>query len=191
MYPGDSSGTPAEVYNCRCTMVTLDPAVLAINSDPYDLEGFKKWIEEHRPELLDESDTIIENIELFEKLELKKELKKDDSKYNKNYGPIDNIDDARNSLVNDVGFRSLDRSVDKVDERILIDIANHYKNLEKRFGAIHNSTTTMTVEKIGNAISRVTRKTYDPTVQTLKLNPKLFTKRHELIYKISTRRRKL
>ena len=45
-YPGDTSGAPAEVYNCRCTMVTLDPAVLAMNSDPYDVKGFEEWSEE-------------------------------------------------------------------------------------------------------------------------------------------------
>ena len=51
MYPGDVSGSPAEVYNCRCTMVTLDPAVLAMNSDPYDVKGFEEWVDEHRPEV--------------------------------------------------------------------------------------------------------------------------------------------
>lgn len=51
MYPGDTNGAPEEVYNCRCTMVTIDPAVKGVNADPYDVEGFKDWMKQNRPEL--------------------------------------------------------------------------------------------------------------------------------------------
>ncbi|MCQ2507246.1 MAG: phage head morphogenesis protein [Dorea sp.] len=51
MYPGDAEGKPEEVYNCRCTMVTVDPAVVGVNKDPYDVAGFDEWMRKERTDL--------------------------------------------------------------------------------------------------------------------------------------------
>ena len=62
MYPGDAEGAPEEVYNCRCTMVTVDPAVLDVDSDPYDVEGFKEWMDKKNTKgmaIKDENGAII------------------------------------------------------------------------------------------------------------------------------------
>lgn len=53
MYPGDKSGAPAEVYNCRCAMVYRVASVdlsAYVNNDPQAQMGYQEWLNEKAAE---------------------------------------------------------------------------------------------------------------------------------------------
>ena len=54
-YPGDPNGAPAEVYNCRCTMRAILPAM--IKAGDADRKLYKDWLKEQQTE--GESDNAI------------------------------------------------------------------------------------------------------------------------------------
>lgn len=44
MYPGDPDGDPSEVYNCRCTMITVDVELQKELKESTKLSDFTKWV---------------------------------------------------------------------------------------------------------------------------------------------------
>lgn len=53
MYPGDKSGAPAEVYNCRCAMVYRVASVdlsAYVNNEPQAQMGYQQWVNKHEAE---------------------------------------------------------------------------------------------------------------------------------------------
>lgn len=52
MFPGDSSGRPEELYNCRCTMITIDPLIDDIQpttngGNVVGYKTYKEWAAEN------------------------------------------------------------------------------------------------------------------------------------------------
>lgn len=45
MYPADPDGSPAEVYNCRCKLVSYFPGVSTDRKTGKSVDSYKKWLE--------------------------------------------------------------------------------------------------------------------------------------------------
>lgn len=178
-YPGDvQNGTPEEIYNCRCTMVTREPPEILQGEKPR--MTYQEWVQTKEGQKLTGGK--------FKQTELKNVVKSD----------IINIDDNLNipqptsiwnkikSLLNSptknglsvaevenalktIGFSSVDISFSqKIHPELQTSIIDQLKYLEDKFGSVKKSVfPTIAADETGNAVGSVSRIYNNPLEQKL------------------------
>ena len=95
------------------------------------------------------------------------------------------IEEARSLLTDKIGFREIEDSFKKVNDDLAIANTNQLNRLEQKFGAIHESTSTICAEngtgKAKNAIAYVSSGRATPTNQNLSLCPKWYKDKAKFI----------
>ena len=86
-YPGDPSGDPSEVYNCRCTMIAYFPETDESTSEEEESEEeYEAWIEDKNTE---EEETTIES---FTAEDMQTELAKEAFAEGIDYNPVSELE---------------------------------------------------------------------------------------------------
>lgn len=161
-YPGDfQNGTPEELYNCRCTMATVEPLEIIQGEQPR--MTYQEWVQTK------------EGQETLEKVGKKPQLT---AKVESDIilPQAKTVDEAYKMLVDVVGFDKVERSVKKLTPELTIKATNSLIQLEERFGIIkHSDTPSIFAENAKTAAAFVRRESYcTPAHQKLSLCPKFF-----------------
>lgn len=90
---------------------------------------------------------------------------------------IQTVEEARKALTDTVGFDSLEASLSKVDDDLLIANTNQLQILEQKFGAVHKSTGTISSTHSRSAVAYVSSRMAQPTIQNLSLCPNYYKDR--------------
>lgn len=93
------------------------------------------------------------------------------------------IEEAKKLLVDEVGFIMVEDSVKKIDDALLIENTNQLIKLEKKFGAIHQSRSTICSVPSSGAAAYVSNIITNPTRQNLSLCPRHFSKKNYVLEK--------
>lgn len=120
MFPGDPSGPPWEVYNCRCTLIAA--------VDGIDTSDAKRRARD--PETGES--VLIENMSYAEWAGWKKKQPKKQVETPK----ITTRGQAYKTLTDDIGFGSVSENVSIIDEKLLAENVTQLKKLNDRFGAL-------------------------------------------------------
>lgn len=91
------------------------------------------------------------------------------------------VEEAKKLLIDEIGFIMIEDSVKKIDDDLLIANTNQLIKLEKKFGAIHQSRSTICSVPSGDAMAYVSAITTHPTRQNLSLCPSYFSKKNVLL----------
>ncbi|WP_243125138.1 hypothetical protein, partial [Clostridium butyricum] len=140
--------TPLQHPNCLCyfteEVADVDDAIARIN----------KWVEGNEDKELDEWSTEFntsDNTDNKHGAELVKvngkdgkiDIKVPKNKTEQNYKKIETATDAKEVLVKDIGFKQIEESFDKVNDKLMINSTQQLKKLEDKFGVIHDSQYTI------------------------------------------------
>lgn len=146
IFPADK--TPIQHPNCMCYLtewlVEIDDAIARIN----------KWVEGNEDKELDEWSTEFntsdntDNKPGTEPIKVngkdgKIDIKVPKNKTEQNYKKIETAADAKEVLVKDIGFKQIEESFDKVNDKLMINSTQQLKKLEDKFGIIHDSQYTI------------------------------------------------
>lgn len=96
--------------------------------------------------------------------------------------PAKTVSDAKDVLVNTVGFNAVEASFSKIDPDLAVVNTNQLQVLEKKFGAVHQSTGTICgVNGRSSTVAYVSHSIMTPTDQNLSLCPSHFATKQGLI----------
>ena len=98
-----------------------------------------------------------------------------------NITPPATASEAKQILVNEVGFNSVEPSLSLVDDDLIISSTQQLRILESKFGVIHQSDGFIFGANSGNAMAYVSSRRTTPTMQNLSLCPKYQKSRAALI----------
>ena len=155
-FPGDWNGKPAEVYNCRCTLITRYAGV--------DRKMLKKAIQVHA-----DSD----NAALLKKNTESKQIEKNNKTAFENLKLYD-------ILKKTIGIDIIKEDIFYMDSKMFRDQVEQLRTLEERFNIIHRSTVTIGYEYLkNNAFAVTTSARILPRSNKLLFNPLYYSdKKH-------------
>ena len=84
------------------------------------------------------------------------------------------VEEAREMLVKDVGFKEVDKSCKKINDELLISSTNQLAKLEDKFGVIHKSISNIRSKASGNTCAYVSCSPVNFFEQNLSLCPRAF-----------------
>ncbi len=119
MYPADPQGAPAEVYNCRCTLIA-DVLGMRGKRTSNTVESYQQWMKRKEASMLTTTDSL-------DIISFKMKVSDEDIK----------------TLKNVVGFSRIGTSVKKQDGYMISKATNQLVTLEDRFQVIHNLEASM------------------------------------------------
>lgn len=165
-------GIASEDCNCRCCV--LQRARWAVKNET----TYQKWN--------NEIGGFIETTgyqDFKEKYLLSsKALKSSQDSGKMKVAPAKTVSDAQDILVNTVGFDAVESSFSKIDSDLIVANTNQLQVLEKKFGAVHQSTGTIcSVNDGSSTVAYVSHSIITPTNQTLSLCPSHYATTRGLI----------
>lgn len=147
MFPCDSSGSPWNVYNCRCTMKTGKIKFHSILSEEARKEADIQIVDIDRLEAGNYGDPAYTNTN------------------------TDDLEEAERILKDEIGFVNIE-GIEFVNDEMLMENVNQLADLEKRFDVIHSSINcSLKVIREDDSDASVCRNDDIPAVQYLNLNP--------------------
>lgn len=87
-----------------------------------------------------------------------------------------NMEQAKQTLKDTVGFKSVEPSFDDIDEMLAVDAANQLQKLEHQFGVISQSSASICSVSYEDASAYVKANLTNPARQTLSLCPESYKK---------------
>ena len=159
MYPGDASGAPAEVYNCRCRLTHEYDKYKTDWSNPANRNteklgdmSYEQWKNKHKAKT---------NKPIKEKTKKESTVKKVTTKA-----------EAIASLKE--VFEDVGNGISRLNEKVLVETVNRFNELNETFGAVQLSHRSMIDTKSGKkAIASVRCGLNDDGIE-LYLNPKWY-----------------
>lgn len=174
-------GIATEDCNCRCCVLQRARwAVEKVDPDTGELtEGkYQKWnnetggfiettgYEDFKQKYLNSS-TALKNSQNGGKIKIT---------------PAKTVSDAQDILVNTIGFNAVESSFSKIDPDLVVANTNQLQVLEKKFGAVHQSTGTICGVNDGSStVAYVSHSIMTPTDQNLSLCPSHYATKQGLI----------
>ena len=156
-YPGDPRGKPAEVYNCRCTMRTVEKP--GIEAEPRQMRVSDPKTGRN----------VVVNEMTYSEWERWKQATQPPVTRN-----VSTIAEAKDALTKDVGFDAVEASFDKIDEKLAIAATNQLQNLEAKFGIVKKSSGTICSVADGRTEAYVRSRITNPASQNMSLCPDAF-----------------
>ena len=165
-------GDPYMDCNCRCAM--LQRARWAVK----DETSYQKWN--------NETGGFIETTGYADfkskYLTSSTALQNSQSSATMNITPVKSVSDAKDALVNNIGFSSVESSFSKIDSDLAVSSTNQLQVLEQKFGCIHQSTGTICGVNDGKTtVAYVSHTVTQPTNQNLSLCPSHYSSQQGLI----------
>lgn len=151
-FPGDPRAKPANTYNCRCTLRTVEKP--GIEAEPR-----KMRVRDPKT-----GRNVLVNEMTYDEWE---RWKKSGIRSNQ----VTTMSQAKIALTESVGFDAVESSFDKIDEKLAVAATNQLQNLENKFGVVKKSSGTICSVADGRTEAYVRSRATDPTSQNLSLCP--------------------
>lgn len=177
MFPGDASGEPSEIYNCRCTIRAILPkyngqerlSEIEGHEGIHTKETYKEWEDRKREEQMLNSKPTSYTDATARATEMKEATQ-----------AIEKLPEATdrasaNKLLEEELGVYVDDTTKKINERLYVDATNQLIRLDNRFKAIEKSSHSSIVSVAsGRAEAYVSNPATNPTDMKLSLCPGAF-----------------